>query len=982
MNIGDSLKSVGSYAFCGCSAFTAIAFPKGVTTLGKNAFDGCTQLARVSLGDSLTAIASSTFKECVALTEINMPNSVTSIGDSAFYNCSALATITLSSTLESIGKVVFWNNSALTSMSIPGTVESMGQNSFYGCTGITSLTFEDGEGELTITNNAGKSAQASYYKSNTASENYDYFCDLPLVELYLGKNLAYQYVTRTASEYSSEYNGNYHSAPFANKTTLESVTIGPKVTTLYHMLLDGCTGLRTFTVGEGVERINSYVFCGCTGFTTMTIPDNVLGIGAHAFENCTNLSSIDLGNGVETVGAYCFNNCTSLSSLVFPGSLTSQGNFSVKGCTSLTSVRYDDGEATLKIGSNGYTTSTTSTTYNTYSLYVDCPLTDLYIGRNLSYTATAGYGYSPFYQKRTLQNVIFSAASTITAIGDNLLRGCSQVKELTLPTSLVTIGGSAFQDCSAIERVSMSATVTSLGENCFDGDSSIVHIKSYNDVPPEGLPGFEQTVKENAILYVTEESLDAYEASPTWEDFLYIRKLSEEDLVVYIMLNMDSAEIKEGEVVQLSASVSPENATNKSVVWKSEDETIATVDADGFVAAVGIGETNIMVTAAYSGSAKATCHITVNPIVKSVSISDDAITLYEGDTATLTATVYPDDAVDTAVTWSSSDETVATVSSDGVVVAVGVGEATVTVTSVDNAECQATCIVTVAEVLRGDANDNGVVNVNDAVVITRYVLGRSVTSFRATAADVNADGEVTTADASGVIAIVLEDFTDVSSAKANYLASAKQNVYGSNDNVEECLNISDISMCSDESMTISMPYNTEYVALQADIYMPEGVTIENISLGDAASESHKLFTRKVGEDIMRVVVFSAKNEVISSNAGSVLNLSLSANTSAGGYVDVRNIVAADATGSEYSLTAMGGYISTTTSIGSATMNDGGIKIKEGAIHFDNINLQTLKVYTASGILVGSWNERTIDIHLPAGVYVVYVGVETIKTVVK
>lgn len=152
----------------------------------------------------------------------------------------------------------------------------------------------------------------------------------------------------------------------------------------------------------------------------------------------------------------------------------------------------------------------------------------------------------------------------------------------------------------------------------------------------------------------------------------------------------------EGEEAHLTVTVTPANATDPSVIWRSSDASVATVN-DGLVHAVAPGTATITVSTP-DGLQTASCIVTVNRQavpVASVSLDQTSLEMTVGDEVTLTATVAPADADVKTVSWSSSDEGVATVS-DGKVTAVGAGSATITVTTTDGGKT-ATCAVTVTE---------------------------------------------------------------------------------------------------------------------------------------------------------------------------------------------------------------------------------------------------------------------------------------------
>ena len=165
-------------------------------------------------------------------------------------------------------------------------------------------------------------------------------------------------------------------------------------------------------------------------------------------------------------------------------------------------------------------------------------------------------------------------------------------------------------------------------------------------------------------------------------------------------VSLDSARLslETGEKHTLKATVSPSDATDKSVTWKSSKTTVAKVSTSGVVTAVAPGTATVTVTTT-DGSKTATCVVTVvapTVNVTGVTLNASSISIEKGSTAILTATVLPSDATDKSVTWKSSKTAVAKVSASGVVTAIAVGTATITVTTVDGAKT-ATCTVKVVK---------------------------------------------------------------------------------------------------------------------------------------------------------------------------------------------------------------------------------------------------------------------------------------------
>ena len=167
--------------------------------------------------------------------------------------------------------------------------------------------------------------------------------------------------------------------------------------------------------------------------------------------------------------------------------------------------------------------------------------------------------------------------------------------------------------------------------------------------------------------------------------------------VTGVTLNKTVLSLETGASETLTATVTPEDATNKNVTWKSSDESVATVDASGKVTGVKAGEATITVTTE-DGGKTATCKVTVSDKeinVTGVQLNKTETSLLVGGSETLVATILPENATNKNVTWKSSDESVATVDASGKVTGVKAGEATITVTTEDGGKT-ATCKVTVS----------------------------------------------------------------------------------------------------------------------------------------------------------------------------------------------------------------------------------------------------------------------------------------------
>jgi uncharacterized protein YjdB len=169
-----------------------------------------------------------------------------------------------------------------------------------------------------------------------------------------------------------------------------------------------------------------------------------------------------------------------------------------------------------------------------------------------------------------------------------------------------------------------------------------------------------------------------------------------------ITLSPETCEIARGEEITLTATVGPEDATDKSVSWGTSNKNVATVDSNGTVRGVGKGQARITVR---SGNVSAQCTVTVTMPVEGISLDKTSLVIGRGNTATLKATVTPADASDKSIVWSSSDASVASVSDKGVVTAIKKGKAVITANaSGHTASCNVEVNVPVTEITLSESS--------------------------------------------------------------------------------------------------------------------------------------------------------------------------------------------------------------------------------------------------------------------------------------
>ena len=166
-----------------------------------------------------------------------------------------------------------------------------------------------------------------------------------------------------------------------------------------------------------------------------------------------------------------------------------------------------------------------------------------------------------------------------------------------------------------------------------------------------------------------------------------------------VQIDAGTKKVAVGSQLELLPVYTPENATNKSVTWTSRNPAIATVDENGVVTGVKKGSVNITAKAADGSNVTGTVMITVTQPVTAITITQDQIPVIVGRSAQARAQVFPNDASDRKVTWSSSDDTIATVRANGQVVGVKAGTCILTCASNSNPEVAAEATIVVSQLV-------------------------------------------------------------------------------------------------------------------------------------------------------------------------------------------------------------------------------------------------------------------------------------------
>ena len=661
LSIGETVGKIGSKAFFGCKGLSEITLnnsgyigdnafqnsmsrnsaeltiAKSITSIGNSAFSNCSSLqtAEINNGGSIGNYA---FNNCSSLQTAEINNGG-SIGSYAFYGCSLLNEINIRS-VGTVGEYAFAGCQAAEALKVAPTVTSLGNYAFKDCSSLRDVTIE--EYNPYGTDDIKPEYQILVLGSNGSNS---LFSDCPLDEVFIGKKLSYK--TSSGSGYS----------PFYRNTSLRSVEISDVETIIYDNEFYGCTNLQSVKIGDGVKSFGKYSFSGCSKIDSFEFGRSVTNIGEEAFSDCTSMTNLTSYNPIPPVCG-------------------SQALDDINKWTCTLHVPTDALEAYM--GAEQWN--------NFFFVEPDMDSNKYFEYRGLYYRATdLDYLKCEVVAQEDVPAEIMEAA-ILSADTMVVLEIPDKVFYKGVAYSVAGIGDKAFSTFTDLREVVIPETMEYIGSEAF-ANCPLVKVEVKAIIPPAAQEdSFDAEVYASAELMIPDESKNAYRTAAVWKNFTISPTLA-----ASITLDHNEKTLKVGETFTLTATVLPEDTTDKTVTWTSSDEAVAIVDADGKVTALAPGEAEIM---AKCGDVSATCKVSVLPVlVEFITISPDAWSGAVGDCIQLEATVLPEDATDKSLNWTSSDEMVATVDNTGLVSIQAEGTCVITATANDGSGVEAQCII-------------------------------------------------------------------------------------------------------------------------------------------------------------------------------------------------------------------------------------------------------------------------------------------------
>ena len=732
-----NVTGIGQYAFYK-SGVTSVCLPASIESIEKYAFAKCEEMLSCNFPEKMTYLGEAAFSGCVKLVEVSIPKGIHTLQLETFFRCKSIERLVIPNTVMRI----YYSSTTSASSESGGLTTSQGSPCFAECTNLKEVIIEDGDRPLSFVDKWNGSASTYALYAN------EIFHGCPLESIYLGrtlpdtpgKSLFQDFKLLKHVKIGSDVLRLQNYA-FRNCISLSQINIPNSISEIGTMAFSGCNGLVSAYLGDGIQSVPSGLFNACSSLEQIFIGNNLRTIANEVFNECVKLRHIVIcSNNLESFPIHANNVPNNVKVFVpsntsikldLPSGWTlaniaevSDGEFeydasvpAVNVSTQIPAVKitstFNDTKFNVGVYNNPLlltieVPSEWNSTFETLAHFTIIPAsltviandaTKVYGSNNPELTCSYfGFKNGETEEVLTKLPILGTTATSTSNVGTypiipygaeaqnytfNYERGtltinkANQSIEWNQNFASVNVG-------DVIELTAMSTSGLPVTYSSTDKSIAEVYIQSGKNIVKFKKAGV-------VSLCAIQEGDENHKEAATIEKSIEVIQLA-----TGIQLDINSTSLEIGEKIQLVATILPFDATNKTIIWKSDDESVAAVSVDGIVTGVSAGIVNIRASATDGSGVYSECKVSVtNVLVTSITLSETTKEMTAGEEFQLTTTIFPDNATYKNVDWKSTNDAIATVDNQGIVKALKQGECDIYVKAKDGSETTASCKIRV-----------------------------------------------------------------------------------------------------------------------------------------------------------------------------------------------------------------------------------------------------------------------------------------------
>ncbi len=1041
----STLRSIGDHAFENCQNLSSVVFPKKLKTIGQSAFRStpitfldlpdsieeigdsafmdCSKVMALKLPANLKKISPYTFYKCFSGAQfdtkpeehfnlsVDIPDNVESIGDYAFYGCTTNSNKFYAEHKHSYSSIFHFYNFGLSSLSLGERLTTIGAHAFDGCTYLMEVKMGNAVSSI------GAYAFKDCFNNNLNCVREGEF---------------------TLSGYTIGQLENYPIVWQMDENVAQPVSLPEALTSLEEGAFSGCTQLPSINFPASMTTIPDRAFNGCAKFTRIDLPEGITTIGDGAFYGCKDVMEISISESL-TKGSRMFAECDSAFNVTYlaaqpesfdEGMFSSRVYSSKKSVVKAPNALLEDIKGKTpwalfyKIEAKDDTLVHLERVLEEknglrFRVLSNKPVPYCEVaGPAVQATDTISYIVPEYVKNIDEESPYYGLSYKVIRIGNDAFEDDLTLVGIHIPESVYDIGQEAFSGCKNLPEINLPQSITNMGERAFANCYSL----TFFEVPPLVTRLNPEVLKDCRGLYSIRmhdniqelcmgslmdcRHLRAFERSENWK----LRLI--DDYALKNCIELETINIPEGvekigrEAMyycqKLQIASLPKSLQEIGENAFDDCEVLSTIKVYTEKIPKMLGEGNltephckIFVQAKCLDAYRDLWNVHAHRIEPGISVTQPTraeMPVYVPGSTFTFASIMPLDGQ--IMTWKAFNNVVATPdpAHDGTVHINAVGPTHIKVET--DQHYYHDCDLDVYPQL-ADANWDGRLDISDAVNIANYAIQNpgvlinwwqtnrtdfdSETEwnrFYYTGADVNKDDDISVSDASAAVKIILNAPAQQSSAHhAPRKASA--------DNPGDALVIGLTPAVSRGIATfpVSLDNSVEYVALQADITVPAGFTLKDVTAGRRAA-GHTFRTRRIDDRTIRVVIYDLNNSVFAVSSEPLFNVMVGGDNVSARDIEISAAYASDKASQSFALDTRNGWI--TNHVGSVSNPDFSVSSTAEGVMIANAAGKKVIICSEDGKVIRSFtagsDTETLSLH--KGIYIISVEGSAIKILVE